>query len=436
MPPAASQRSARRPGRAVPAMLAASALLLLGVSGCADDAPADNAATDDGESTVLTVYGWKGGDTEPANIEAINAAFEAAHPDIDVQFEFVPANDTYTQRVQPELLAGDSADVIMTDAGKVQTWGESGFLENLGDSAWVSTVLPEVDPFIRQDGTVYALPMEVIGIDLYANMALLDQAGVTEVPTTWPEFEAALQAVQDAGITPLALPSKAGWTGASTVAAIAATRVYQENPDWDAEFLAGDASFSDWRSSVDQFLSLQEKGFIDLRAELGVDEWSQGLGDFTSGGSAFWVQGAWNIGAVEAAGVEPVFMPWPAADEGEESSANLFVGTMWSITAESDVKDAARTYLEFWADAANAGPFLEAENAVAPFQGASSPSTPATADFVAAFEAGRYHVLPSNTWFGTAGEKILQEQTQALMLGDLSVDDYLASLDDLLRAVG
>jgi len=129
-------------------------------------------------------------------------------------------------------------------------------------------------------------------------------------------------------------------------------------------------------------------------------------------------------------------MPWPAADEGEESSANLFVGTMWSITAESDVKDAARTYLEFWADAANAGPFLEAENAVAPFQGASSPSTPATADFVAAFEAGRYHVLPSNTWFGTAGEKILQEQTQALMLGDLSVDDYLASLDDLLRAVG
>lgn len=299
----------------------------------------------------------------------------------------------------------------------------------------ITSALPEIDPFIRQGGTVYALPMEIIGIDLYANLDLLDQAGVSEIPTTWPEFEAALSQVSEAGITPIALPNKAGWTGASTIAAIAATKVYQDNPDWDEEFLAGDASFSDWTSSVEQFLALQDKGFIDLAVELGVDEWSQGLADFTSGGSAFWVQGAWNLGAVESAGVDSVFIPWPAGDEGQEPSANLFVGTMWSITADSKAKEAARAYLDFWADAENAAPFLEAENAVAPFLDSTSPSTDATAGFVAAFEAGRYHLLPSNTWFGTAGEKTMQEQTQALMLGSLTVEGYLASLDELLRDV-
>lgn len=417
----------RRRFRPVAALAIASTAVVLGLTACSA------AGSADGDTTVLTVYGWKGSDTEPANMDKINAAFQKAHPEIDLQFEAVPPNDTYTQRVQPELLAGDSADVIMTDSGKVNTWGSAGYLADLSDSAWLDRVLPEVNPFISHDDTVYALPMEVIGIDLYANRDLLDQAGVTEIPTTWPEFEAALTSLKDAGITPLALPNKGGWTGATTINAIAATRVYQENPDWDSDFLAGDASFSDWESSIEQFLSLNEQGLVDFASELGVDEWSQGLSDFTSGKSGFWVQGAWNQSAVADAGIESVFIPWPGGDEGQEPAANLFVGTMWSITESSDAKDAAQTYLDFWADAENAAPFVEAENAVTPFTDGTSPSTEATADFVAAFEDGRYRILPSNTWLGNEGEKAMQIQTQALMLGQLTLDEYIESLDEQLR---
>jgi ABC-type glycerol-3-phosphate transport system substrate-binding protein len=405
------------------------AALMLGLAGCASQS---SAQTSDGR-TVLKVYGWKGGDSEPANIEQINDAFQKAHPEIDLKFEYVPANDAYTQRVQPELLAGDSADVIMTDAGKVQTWGDAGYLEPLDDLDGLSNVLPEVTPFISKDDTPYALPMEIIGIDLYANMDLLAQAGITETPTTWPEFEADMTALKAAGIDPLAIPNKSAWTGASTINAIAATKVYQENPDWDAEFLAGTASFSDWIPSVEQFQALNDEGYVSFADALGVDEWTQGLGDFTSGKSGFWVQGAWNQSAVAKAGVNSRFIPWPAGDQGVEPSVNLFVGTMWSINARSSVKDAAREYLDFWSDAKNASPYLEAENAVTPFEGGTSPTTDATADFVAAFEDGRYRILPSDSWFGTEGEKSMQQETQALMLGQVTPEEYAAALDAALK---
>jgi raffinose/stachyose/melibiose transport system substrate-binding protein len=421
-------RRTRRPLVGVAAGAAAAALLL-SITGCSS---ASDAQTDDGQTT-LKVYGWKGSDTEPANIAEINDAFSKAHPEIDLQFESVPPNDAYTQRVQPELLAGDSADVIMTDSAKVQTWGEAGYLEPLDDLAGLDSVLPEITPFISQDDTPYALPMEIIGIDLYANTDLLAKAGITDVPTTWPEFEADLATLKDAGITPLSLPNKNGWTGAATINAIAATKVYQENPDWDAQFLAGTASFSDWIPSIEQFQSLDTSGAVNFADELGVDEWSQGLPDFTAGKSAFWVQGAWNGSAVADAGVNSVFIPWPAGDEGVEPSVNLFAGTMWSINARSSVKDAAKEYLDFWADAKNAAPYLTAENAVSPFEGAKTPTSDMTKDFVAAFEAGRYRILPSDTWSGAEGEKTMQQQTQALMLGQLTPQEYADALDTALR---
>ena len=386
-----------------------------------------------GGKTPLKVYGWKGGGSEPANIAQVNAAFQQANPDIELTFEYVPPNDPYTQRVQPELLAGKSADVIMTDSSKVQDWGSAGYLEDLGSGSWTANVLPALKPFISQNSTIYAVPMEIIGIDLYANTDLLAKAGVSAVPTTFPAFLAALGAAKKAGITPLGMPNKNGWTGAAALNAIAATKVYQATPDWDTKFLAGQASFADWQSSVDQLLQLQTAGFVDYRKELGVDEWTQGLADFTSGKSAFWFQGAWNLSAVEKAGVKSVFVPWPGADEGAQPSANLFVGTMWSIHAESKVKDAAKKYVEFWASSTNAAPYLTAENAVSPFQGGTTPSSDATADFVKSFSANRYRILPSNTWSGAEGEKTMQQQVQALMLGQTSAADMLKGFDKSLR---
>lgn len=421
---APSDSTRNRRGRLiVGAVVALSTLLIAGCTS-AGASGADH-------KTVLKVYGWKGGTAEPANVKQINAAFEKVNPDISLKYSFIPSA-AYPQRVQSELLAGNSADVIMTDSTKVQDWGSSGYLENLSSQPWVTGVRKEIKPFVENSGTTYAMPMEVIGISLFANNALLRKAGVTGTPTTWPEFEADLQKAKDAGITPLSLPNKGGWTGDAATNAIAATLVYKDHPSFDADYLKGKASFSSWKSSLQQLMDLQSKGFVDFKSELGVDEWSTGISDFQAGKSAFYVQGAWNQSTFSKAGLDDSFIPWPATSKAD-SNANLFVGTMLSVNAKSKVKTAAEKYVQFWSENKNASLYLQAENAVSPFTNGSSPSTSATKTFVAAVNDGRYRILPSNTWFSAAGETTLQQQVQALWLGQQGIDQTLTNLDEKLK---
>ncbi|MFP3416265.1 extracellular solute-binding protein, partial [Bacillus sp. SIMBA_074] len=82
-----------------------------------------------------------------ANVAEINAAFEKANPDIKLEFEAIPANEAYSQRVQPELLAGTAADVIMLDSNLLATWGKSGYLADLSSAPWAEDITPEVESF-------------------------------------------------------------------------------------------------------------------------------------------------------------------------------------------------------------------------------------------------------------------------------------------------
>lgn len=413
----------RKAGRiAITALAFASIVALAGCS-----AAASNTA---GAKTVLTVYGWKGGGTELANVAQVNQAFEKANPSIQVKFQYIRSDPTYTQRVQPELLAGNSADVLMTDGTKVNTWGKAGYLADLSSESWTKNVLPAAKPFITAQSKVYAEPMELIGISLYANNTLLKKAGIDQVPITWADFNADLQKVKQAGITPISLPNKNAWTGEAALNAIAASLVYTKDKNWDANFVAGKANFSDWSDSLAQLMSLQANGYVNFKDELGVDEWSSGLSDFTAGKSAFYFQGAWNQTAIAQANVSDSFIPWPATS-GSKPTANLFAGTMWSINAKTKVKSAAQKYLQFWADSKNAAPYLTSENAIAPFAGAKSPSTPATSSFVAAVESGNYRILPSDTWFKAANETTMGQRMQALWLGQITQKQFLDDMNQL-----
>ncbi|MEV7390871.1 extracellular solute-binding protein [Streptomyces sp. NPDC091215] len=383
----------------------------------------------------IKVEAWKGGGAEPANVAEINKAFEKANPDIKVDFEYITANDTYTQKLQPELLGGKAGDVIMVDTDKMNKWGASGYLADLSKESWASKISDSAKPFATSGGKVLAMPMELIGIGLYANMDLLKKAGITEVPSDWPTFLADLGKVKKAGITPIALPDKSGWTGSSTFQAIGSTLVYQKNKAWDADFLAGKTSFgTDWKTSLDQLKTLADKGYVSWKNELGVDEWSQGPQDFTAQKSAFWYQGAWQVSNVAKAGFPVQFTPWPAGAAGTKPNAMLFSGTMWGVNSQSQHADAAKKYVDFWSQSENLAKYLDAEHAESPFTGGTTPDATETKTFNAAFNEGRYRVLPSNSWYGATAETTVGSKIQAFLLGQASEAQTLKDIQTAASA--
>jgi raffinose/stachyose/melibiose transport system substrate-binding protein len=421
----------KRSGRLL-AVATTVAAMAMSLAACG--AGGSSGGSSDGKVT-LHVEAWKGGGAEPANVAEINKAFEKANPNIKVDFEYITADPTYTQKLQPELLGGKAGDVIMVDTDKMKKWGASGYLADLSGESWASKIAPAAKPFAQAEGKTLAMPMELIGIGMYANMDLLKKAGISEVPADWPTFLKDLAKVKKAGINPIALPDKSGWTGESVFQAAGSTLVYQKNKQWDSDFLGGKASVDpDWKESLKQLKTLEDKGYVNWKNELGADEWAQGPADFSAGKSAFWYQGAWQVSNIKKAGFPVSFAPWPGGAAGTKPNGMLFSGTMWAVNSQSQQGDAAREYVKFWSQSENLAKYLAAEHAESPFSDGTTPEATETTAFTTAFKEGRYRIMPSDSWYGAAAETATGSKIQAYLLGQASAAQTLNDIQTAAKA--
>lgn len=389
-----------------------------------------SSSTGGGSGTVtLHIESWKGGGAEPANVAKINAAFEKAHPDIKLDFTYVPPNDVYQQKLQSQLLAGTAADVIMVDPQKVQTWGKSGYLADLSSEPWASNISDVVKPFVSESDKIMASPMELSPVGLYVNLDILHQAGIDQPPTDFPMFLDDLGKLKSAGLPGLAFPDAQGYMAEFSMLMSAATTVYQTTPDWDQQFMDGKVSFTDaFQTPLNQIKQLGDAGYVDFKNAVGTDETTTGQPDFIAGKAAFYAGGSWLGAAIEKAGFKLGFIPWPGGDAGTTPSALVFPGTMWAVNAKSKEAAAARTYVDYWTDPKNLAPFLSAEAAISPYPGDSGQSDPLLATMSTAYGAGKYAMFPTNTWDLADPETQIRTILQGFLLGKTDVAGTLSAI--------
>ena len=200
------------------------------------------------DPTTLEVSTWKGGGGEVANVPALVAKFEQQNPDVKVKLEYMTRVDTAT--VIPTRLQGGSApDVMMVDRQLMGQWGAAGQLMDLRHEPWVDAVdrklLQYMGPSGSHSGAVYMLPLEVIGMGLFANTDLLAKAGIDHVPTTAAELMADCGRLHAAGITPMLVPAKDGWGPAMWATTWTLAPGIDQSPPLDAKFVTGQAKFAE-----------------------------------------------------------------------------------------------------------------------------------------------------------------------------------------------
>jgi raffinose/stachyose/melibiose transport system substrate-binding protein len=390
-----------------------------------------------GSGTTLRVVSWKGGGAEPANMSRVIAAFERAHPDIDVDFSYVPPNDVYLQKVQSQLLAGNAADVVMVDAQKVQAWGRSRYFTDLAGQSWVSRISPPMKSFVSYQDQVLASPMELTPIGLYVNLDVLGRAGITAPPTDFRGFLDVLGTLRAAGLPGLSFPNAQGYMAEFVMLLSAATTVYQQTPDWDQRFMQGKVTFPEsYREPLEQIQRLGDDGYVDFQSSVGTDEATTGQPDFIAGKFAFFVGGSWQADAIKKAPFTLAFVPWPGGQAGGDPSALLFPGTMWAVNARTEQADAAKTFVDFWAKPANLAPFLSAEAALSPFTGATPDTDPVLATMAQAYADDRYALFPANTWNLAAPEVKIRKVLQSFLLGETDIAETLDALQDAAKPAG
>ncbi|MFE2519893.1 ABC transporter substrate-binding protein [Streptomyces mirabilis] len=344
-----------------------------------------SSGTADGKTT-LTVVGFEGGGNEIADIPAINAAFEKAHPNIKVDYKYV-ANTEYDAYNNTRLAAGTAADVLMVNKSRLTIWQQQGFLADLSDQPWVKRMLPNLAPYTQVDGKTYEFVQQNIPIGLYANLDLLKKAGIKQVPQTWPELISDLHTLKAKNIGGLEIPNLKGWDAEQVSLALAANLV---DPSWGSGYDNGTSTWAaGWGPVIDHLKQLLTSGLVDGKTMNGLDPFSQGVSQFTAGKWAFYVDGAWDLGHYQqSAKFDFTLNPFPGGAAGSKPKTFTFIGSGWSVNGASSHKTAAESYVDFMSQPQQDSAYLKAESCFTTLTDVPSPKVTQSAPVAAAFAAG------------------------------------------------
>jgi multiple sugar transport system substrate-binding protein len=194
MGPSTSRRSVAA-GAAVPVLLS---LALSGAVGAQSPAAPDT-------SVSGTVEFWNGYAADGAEIttfvEQVLPAFNALYPDITVDHQEIPYDDL-RQKLVTGIAGGVLPDVLRADIIWVPEFADQGVLlpldQEMPDFAQIAQgVFPGPLSTAKWGDHYYGLPLDTNTRIIFANPSVLEAAGITALPTTMDEFEAALKAVKD-----------------------------------------------------------------------------------------------------------------------------------------------------------------------------------------------------------------------------------------------
>ena len=253
----------------------------------------------EGEKTTLTMWciATESDANRPAYEQAV-AEFEAAHPDIDIQWEAFE-NQSYKTKIKSAMSDPDSLpDIFFTWAG--------AFLGDFADMGTAYCLDEAYKPFAEQlpevmlqnasyGGKHYGVPLTMNIVTLFANMDLLAEAGYEAVPTTYEDLIACCDALVEKGIIPFGCSGGETWCVTEYLEPIIEKTIGYEALN---EIFAGRGTWNDpaIAKAVDIMQEMVTKGYFDPNGlSLGND---QVKANFIAGEYAFYQNGSWNCGEV------------------------------------------------------------------------------------------------------------------------------------------
>lgn len=308
-----------------------------GASGDAGGGEAHEIDEDTFEGTVR-LSGGRSSDAEEELLLETIAAFEEKYPNVDVEYEPVPAD--YATVMAAQFSAGDPPDLFYVGAtGEAAPWIEQGLLEPLGPyiegnpEIGLDQFYPRLLAPFQRDGETYGLPKDASPLALFYNPEMLDAAGV-EVPTNWEELQSAAEALTDGDVTGLCMGPEIQRWGAF---------IYQNGGAiYNEDNTEMTLDSPETVEALDYLLALHESGAYQTHTEIGAGWCGEAYG---TGQAAMAIEGNWMVSYMDN---DFPGMPYEMAElpQGTQQG-NLAFTVAYSIGVDSPNKDAAWVLLQY-----------------------------------------------------------------------------------------
>jgi multiple sugar transport system substrate-binding protein len=292
--------------------------------------------------TTITFASWVG--KEPG-MKDLYKKFQAAHPNITVKFVNIPSEGA-SQKLTTQIAGGNPPDAAYLDAGTTADFASRGALVKLDDYV-KRTPEQKPDDYVKAfkgsaeyNGGLYALPFDGESTGLFYRTDLFKDAGITEPPKTWDEFQADAQKLTD--------PAKKRYG----YALFASESAYYWYPWlWQAggTLLSDDEKTPEFNSAegkkaADFYVNLTKYAPKDYLNSNSYD----GRVAFANGSVGMYMAGAWLAGVLkdEFPKIEGKWATAPLP-EGEAGCKTTIAGDNLVMFSQGDKQDATWIWLDY-----------------------------------------------------------------------------------------
>ena len=269
-------------------------------------------------------------------------AFEADNPGIKIE-KVLMTGDSRPQFLKTMLSAGNMPDINIDPVDLASTEGvyaevPEELLAKFEGSAVVSF-----------NGVKNLVPAyKAYRTQVFYNKHQFEDAGITEVPTTWDEFIQVCDTLQEAGYTPLMGVGAADiwatafgyWTG------VVNSELYTAYPNFNEDILSGELS---WENDVliDTLKSWQTLTPYYHKGSMSFSN-TQATSEFLSGSAAMFMDGAWSTTTIDnsdeysADDFGTFMMPTPSG-----AKTYCTMPQYWGVSETCENKEAAFKFCEY-----------------------------------------------------------------------------------------
>jgi multiple sugar transport system substrate-binding protein len=271
-------------------------------------------------------------------LNALKSEFEQAHPDIKVQYTYIPFPELVSRTLQTAAVHRPPA-ISCIDNPDVRHVAKSNILQDISGKLsdfplWKDTY-PGPKNSVTEGDKVYGIPIGSNSLALFYNKKMFADAGIAEPPKTWAEL------VDDA-----VKLTKSPVYGL----AFSATNDEQSTWQWEPFLWSNGGSLLDLSSdkakeALQLWVDLVQKGAVSKDAL----NWQQGdvANQFIGGRAAMMVMGPWMLASVKRSGIDYGVVTIPVPKEGMKPVVPLG-GEVWCpLKTDKKVEDAALEFIKF-----------------------------------------------------------------------------------------
>ncbi len=270
------------------------------------EAPQPTAAPPTGGE--LEIFSWWTAGGEADGLNAMYGIYSGKYPDVEIINATVAggAGSNAKAVLATRMQAGDPPDSFQVHAGHelIDSWVVAGKMEPVTfifeENGWLDSYPPGVIDVLSYDGEIWSVPVNIHRSNvLWYNKAVFADAGL-EPPTTFDDFFAVADALQAAGVTPLALGDNGIWAATHLMESVLLGTL---GPDDYRGLWTGETDWSgaDVMAALETYAQMMDYVNED-HAALSWDQAAQLVAD---GDAAMTIMGDWAEGYFKSIGLTP-----------------------------------------------------------------------------------------------------------------------------------